>query len=197
VHILASVDIAGSWWQYVALFVAVAASWAGVPFVGATALGAAGVAASQGRLNLALVVGVSTLAGEVGGLTGYAIGNRWGREILERPGKHQAGRQRMVERGEHAYARWGRLAVFFTPAIVSGTAKMQHGQFVLWNLLASLAFSVSVAASAYGFGRLFTGHHSPHDIAILLVGLVVGVLVTVHFIRHRNRAATAARPSAG
>ena len=104
----------------------------------------------------------------------------------------------MVERGEHAYARWGRLAVFFTPAIVSGTAKMQHGQFVLWNLLASLGFSVSVAASAYGFGRIFTGHHSLHDIAILLVGLVVGVLVTVlHFLRHRRRAAKAARPSAG
>ena len=129
-HVLASVDIAGTWWQYVALFVAVAASWAGVPFIGATALGAAGVAASQGKLNLAFVVGVSTLAGEVGGLIGYAIGNRWGRQLLERPGKHQAGRQRMVERGERAYARWGRLAVFFTPAIVSGTAKMQHGQFV-------------------------------------------------------------------
>ena len=195
-HLVASVDIAGSWWQYVALFAAVAASWAGVPFIGATALGAAGVAASQGRLDLALVVGVSTLAGEAGGLAGYAIGNRWGREILERPGRHQAGRQRMVERGEHAYARWGRLAVFFTPAIVSGTAKMQHGQFVLWNLLASLAFSVSVAASAYGLGRIFTGHHSPHDIAILLVGLVVGVLVTVQFLRHRHRAATA-RSSAG
>jgi len=197
VHILASVDIAGTWWQYVALFVAVAASWAGVPFIGATALGAAGVAASQGKLNLALVVGVSTLAGEVGGLTGYAIGNRWGRQILERPGRHQAGRQRMVERGERAYGRWGRLAVFFTPAIVSGTAKMQHGQFVLWNLLASLGFSVSVAASTYGLGRIFTGHHSPHDIAILLVGLVVGVLVTVLFIRHRHRAASEARPSAG
>jgi len=198
VHILASVDIAGSWWQYVALFVAVAASWAGVPFIGATALGAAGVAASQGKLNLALVVGVSTLAGEVGGLIGYAIGNRWGRQLLERPGKHQAGRQRMVERGERAYATWGRLAVFFTPAIVSGTAKMQHGQFVLWNLLASLGFSVSVAASAYGMGRIFTGHYSPHDIATLLVGLVVGILVTVFYVRHRQRStAKAAGPSAG
>jgi len=198
VHILASVDIAGSWWQYVALFVAVAASWAGVPFIGATALGAAGVAASQGKLNLALVVGVSTLAGEVGGLIGYAIGNRWGRQLLERPGQHQAGRQRMVEHGERAYATWGRLAVFFTPAIVSGTAKMQHGQFVLWNLLASLGFSVSVAASAYGMGRLFTGHYSPHDIATLLVGLVVGILVTVLYVRHRQRStAKAAGPSAG
>lgn len=196
-HTLASVNVAGTWWQYVALFMAVAASWAGVPFIGATALGAAGVAASQGKLNLALVVGVSTLAGEVGGLIGYAIGNRWGRQLLERPGKHQAGRRRMVERGERAYARWGRLAVFFTPAIVSGTAKMQHGQFVLWNLLASLGFSVSVAASAYGLGRIFTGHYSPHDIATLLVGVVVGVLVTVLFVRHRHRSAAAARPSAG
>ena len=37
VHMFASVDIAGTWWQYVGLFVAVAASWAGVPFIGATA----------------------------------------------------------------------------------------------------------------------------------------------------------------
>jgi len=195
VHVLASTDIAGSWWQYVALFFAVAASWAGVPFIGATALGAAGVAASQGKLNLALVVGVSTLAAEVGGLIGYAIGNRWGRQLLERPGKHQAGRERMVQRGEVAYATWGRLAVFFTPAIVSGTAKMKRGQFVIWNLLASLGFSVSVAASSYGVGRIFTGHDSPHDIATLLVGLFVGVLVTVLFVRHRHRTTASAPPA--
>jgi membrane protein DedA with SNARE-associated domain len=193
---LAAAAIAGSWWEYVALFAAVAASWAGVPVIGATALGLAGVAASQGKLNLALVIAVSTAAGEVGGLIGYAIGNRWGRELVERPGKHQAGRRRMMQRGEQAYARWGRVAVFFTPAIVSGTAKMQHGQFILWNLVASLAFSVSVAASSYGFGRIFTGHHSPLDVGTLLVGLVIGTLVTM-FVRHRRRSGAASRRSAG
>jgi membrane-associated protein len=196
VHTLASATIAGSWWEYLALFAAVAASWAGVPVIGATALGLAGVAASQGKLNLALVIAVATAAGEVGGLIGYAIGNRWGRELVERPGKHQAGRQRMMQRGEQAYARWGRIAVFFTPAIVSGTAKMQHGQFILWNLVASLAFSVSVAASSYGFGRIFTGHHSALDVGTLLVGLAVG-LVTVLFVRHRRRSGAASRRSAG
>ena len=177
----------GPVWQYAVLFLAVAASWAGVPVIGATALGAAGVAASQGDLNLAAVVIVSTVAGEVGGLVGYAIGNRWGRVLLERPGKHQAGRARMVERGERAYARWGRGAVFFTPAIVSGTAKMQHGQFVAWNFLASLGFSISVAASAYGIGRLFSGHDSARDIATLVVGLLVGAAITVLYVRHRRR----------
>jgi membrane protein DedA with SNARE-associated domain len=178
----------GAGWQYVLLFLAVAASWAGVPVIGASALGAAGVAASQGDLDLAWVILVSTAAGEVGGLIGYGIGNRWGRVLLERPGKHQEGRERMVERGERAYARWGRVAVFFTPAIVSGTAKMQRGQFVVWNLLASLGFTISVAASSYGIGRLFSGHYSVRDIATLIVGLLVGAAITMLYVRHRRRA---------
>jgi membrane protein DedA with SNARE-associated domain len=190
---LAAADVAGSWWQYLLLFVAVAASWAGVPFIGATALGAAGAAASQGNLNLTAVVLTATAAGEVGGLIGYSIGNRWGRRLLERPGKHQAGRQRMVERGEIAYARWGRLAVFFTPAIVSGTAKMRYGQFVLWNLLAAFGFAVSVAASAYGIGRVVTGNETPGDVATLALGIAVGVVVAVLFVQRRHRS----RPEEG
>ncbi len=190
--VLATAGVAvDTWWQYLLLFVAVAASWAGVPFIGATALGAAAVAASQGRLNLAVVVGVATVAGEVGGLVGYAVGDRWGQFLLERPGKHQEGRRKMVEKGERAYAKWGRLAVFFTPAVVSGTAKMRHGQFVLWNLIASFAFAVSVAASAFGVGRIVTGNTSLHDIVTLLVGLAMGSLVMVWFVHlhHRRRSA--------
>jgi membrane protein DedA with SNARE-associated domain len=177
----------GPAWQYVVLFLAVAASWAGVPAIGATALGAAGAAASQGDLDLAVVIAVATVAGEVGGLVGYAIGDRWGRQILERPGKHREGRERVMERGERAYARWGRVAVFFTPAIVSGTAKMQHGQFVLWNLIASLVFSVSVAASAFGIGRLISGDHSARDIGSLVVGLAAAVVLML-YVRRRRRA---------
>jgi membrane protein DedA with SNARE-associated domain len=185
-----------TWWQYLLLFLAVAASWAGVPVIGATALGAAAVAASQGGLNLALVIGVATVAGEVGGLIGYAVGDRWGQVLLERPGKHQEGRRRMVERGERAYARWGRLAVFFTPALVSGTAKMHRGQFVVWNLIASFAFSVSVAASAFGIGRVVTGHTSLRDIVTLLVGLAMGTLVMVWSVRHHRRRSAARRSEA-
>jgi membrane-associated protein len=179
----------------VVLFLAVAASWAGVPAIGATALGAAGAAASVGDLNLAVVIVVSTVAGEVGGLVGYAIGDRWGRQLLERPGKRQEGREKMVARGEAAYSRWGRVAVFFTPAIVSGTAKMHHGQFVVWNLLASFGFSVSVAASAYGIGRLVAGDHSARDIGALLVGLCVGAVIVILYFRRRRRRLDSARHS--
>jgi len=177
-----------TWWQYLLLFLAVGASWAGLPFIGTAALGAAAVAASQDKLDLAAVIVVAVIAGEVGGLGGYAIGRRWGRRLLDRPGRHQAGREKMMERGERLYARWGWLAVFVTPAIVSGTAKMPPYRFALWNLLDSLGWSVSVTASAYGVSRLVTGHHTGHDIAILVIGLGAGALFAVAAVRrHRTR----------
>ena len=182
--------LVGTWWQYLLLFLAVAASWAGVPLIGTAALGAAAVAASQRRLDLAAVIVVSVVAGEAGGLGGYAIGRRWGRRLLERPGRHQARREKVMERGENVYARWGFLAVFVTPAIVSGTAKMPPYKFAFWNLLDSLGWTVSVAASAYGIGRLATGHHTWHDIAILVVGLATGALITVTAVRRHRRRTT-------
>ena len=100
-----------------------------------------------------------------------------------------------MERGERLYARWGWLAVFVTQAIVSGTAKMPPYRFALWNLLDALGWTVSVAASVYGVGRLATGHHTWHDIAILVIGLAVGALVTVTAVR-RHRRRTAQRPAA-
>jgi membrane protein DedA with SNARE-associated domain len=193
---MVAAGLGSTWWQYLLLFLAVAASWAGVPFIGTAALGAAALAASQRRLDLAAVIVVSVLAGEAGGLGGYAVGRRWGRQLLERPGRHQAGREKMEERGERLYARWGPVAVFVTPAIVSGTAKMLPYRFALWNLLDSLTWSISVAASAYGVSRLVTGHHAWHDIAILAVGLGAAALVTVVAVRrHRKRAAR--HPAAG
>jgi membrane protein DedA with SNARE-associated domain len=182
--------LGSTWWQYLLLFLAVAASWAGVPVIGTAGLGAAAVAASQQKLQLTAVIVVAVIAGEVGGLGGYVIGRRWGRRLLERPGRHQAGREKIMQRGERLYARWGWLAVFFTPAIVSGTAKMPPYRFALLNLLDSLGWTVSVAASAYGLGRLATGHHTGHDIAILAIGLGAGIIVAVAARRrHRRRAA--------
>ena len=157
--------------------------------MGTAALGAAALAASQQKLGLAAVIAVAVIAGEAGGLCGYAIGRRWGRRLLERPGRHQARREKMMARGQGLYVRWGWLAVFVTPAVVSGTAKMPPYRFAFWNLLDSLAWTVSVAASAYGVGRLATGHDTWHDVAILAVGLGAGALIIVTAVRRRRRRA--------
>lgn len=186
----------GTWWPYVVLFLTVTASWAGIPAVGPAAIGAATVAASQNKLDLTAVVVVSVLASEVGGICGYAIGRRWGRRLMERPGPHQARRIKVEERGERLYARWGGLAVFFTPGIVSGTARMSPYRFAFWNLLASFAWTVSVVASTYGVSKLVTGESTWRDLASLIVGLGVAALV-IHFIMRRwRRTSRGRRPAA-
>jgi membrane protein DedA with SNARE-associated domain len=174
-------------WEYVLLFLAVMISWAGVPLVGSAALGAAAVGASQGNLNIAAVMIIATIAGEVGGIIGYRVGDRWGRQLIDRPGKRQASRQELMAKGERAYAKWGRLAVFFTPAIISGTAKMRQGQFIVWNFVASAGFALAVAPTAYGAGRVATGHNSTKDVIILIFGLAMSALLVMILVRRHRR----------
>lgn len=182
----ATVDVVVNWWKYFLVLIAVAASWSGVPFLGATAASAAGVAASQGDLHLAVVVIVILIGGETGGAIGYHIGLRWGRQLIQRPGRHQAYRERILRKGEHAYEKWGRLAVFFTPAIVSGTAKMRRGQFLVWNFVDVIGFTFATVGAAYGIARLSTGHHGVDDVLILVLGVSLGGLLLYLVRRHRK-----------
>jgi membrane protein DedA with SNARE-associated domain len=174
-HVLGTAGTDNAWWILLVVFLAVTASWAGVPVIGGLAAGTAGALASQGKLGLAAVITIVAIAGEVGGLIGYRIGFRWGRSLVERPGRRQASREKALATGEHFYAKWGRFAVFVTPAIVSGTAGMRHREFAVWNFLAALGFAIFTVAGAYGIGRLVTGHHATEDIAILVLGIVFGL----------------------
>ena len=130
---------------------------------------------------------IAAVAGEVGGIIGYRVGDRWGRQLIDRPGKRQASRKELMAKGERAYAKWGRLAVFFTPAIISGTAKMKQGQFVVWNLVASTAFALAVAPTAYGVGRVATGHNSTKDVVFLVFGLAMSALLVLVLMRRHRR----------
>src|SRR5690348_460973 len=168
-------SVSGDFWTYLGIFALVLLGWAGIPGIGATVLGAATVAASQGKLNIAAVLIVAIIAVEVGGLVGYSVGVRWGRELLSHPGPLLERRQRALTAGEAMYAKWGRLAVFFTPCLVSGIAKMRYSQFVVWNLLAGGVYVISVGFSIYGAGKVATGHHDAGSVGSLVVGIAVGV----------------------
>ena len=175
-HTLAAAESsasAGSW-VYFAIFALVMLGWAGIPGIGATVLAAATAAASQGELNIAAVLVVAIIAVEVGGMAGYSVGMRWGRALLSHPGPFLARRQGVLTAGEAMYVKWGRLAVFFTPCMVSGIAKMKYSQFVVWNFLAGAIYVVSVGLSVYGASEIATGHRDPVSVGSLVGGLAVG-----------------------
>lgn len=188
----------GGPWAYVAVFALVAVGWAGIPAIGGAVIAGAAVLASQGHLNLAGVLVASVLGTEAGGLAGYAIGIRWGRALLNQPGPWLERRQRALATGEILYDRWGRLAVFFTPVLVSGIVRMKYSQFVLWNFLAGAVYVLSVGPAAYGAGKVSSGQASLGAVGTLLAGIAVGVaaflLARRYYRRHKARHAPATGP---
>lgn len=196
-HSLATASSAsmGGLWAYLAVFLLVMIGWAGIPAIGGTVIAGAAVLASQGKLNIVAVLIVSVLATEAGGLIGYAVGLRWGREIMSHPGPWLRRRQEAVGTGEALYAKWGRLAVFFTPCIVSGIARMNRAQFAVWNLLAGAVYVLSVGPAAYGAGKITSGQQGLEGGGSLIAGVAVGVVAFVLARRHHRR--QKARRSAG
>ena len=178
-------------WAYLVVFAAAAAGYMGIPFVGTAVVSFAAVLASQGRLNVWAVLAVAAVGCEVGGIGGFKIGARWGRQLLEHPGPGLAWRKKAVTKGEEMYQKWGRAAVFVTPSVVSGVLRMKFRQFVVWNFLAGTVFVVAVGAGAYGLGRVSTGHHDPASLAMLIGGVAIAavcvVLVQRDYRRHKAR----------
>jgi membrane protein DedA with SNARE-associated domain len=188
-HSLAAADTAsmGGAWAYLAVFVLVMIGWAGVPAIGGAVIAGAAVLASQGHLNIVAVLIVSILATGIGGLIGYAVGLRWGRAIMDHPGPWLLRRQQAVATGEALYAKWGRLAVFFTPCMVSGIARMKRSQFAVWNLLAGAVYVLSVGPAAYGAGKISSSGEGLEGGGSLIAGVAVGVAAFVLARRYHRR----------
>lgn len=174
-------------WAYVLIFLMMLLSCAGMPFVGTLAVGGGAVLASQHHLLLAPVLVAAVIGGEIGGIAGYWIGVRWGRQLMQRPGRRQEQRLKVLERGEQLYAKWGRLAVFVTTAMISGTARMKFSQFVVWNLITVTAFVMALGPTSYGAGKIARGEHDPESLAMLALGLAVAVGIAAVSIVHRRR----------
>ncbi len=187
-------------WAYLVVFALMTLSFAGIPAVGTAVVGWAAVLASQGKLNIVAVLIVAAIGAEAGGLAGYSIGDRWGRKLLDRPGRGQERRQKAVTRAAAIYAKWGRLAVFFTPTLVSGMVKMKYSQFVVWNFVVGAVFVLSVGPAAYGMGKVSEGEQDWGSLGALVAGLAIAAgcaMLAARYYRRRKARRLLAGASAG
>ena len=182
---------------YPLLFLLVAGESAGALVPGETSLIVAGALAAQGRLSLPLVIAVAASAAIVGDNTGYLLGRRGLRRLLDRPGRRAATRRRLVERGEKFFARRGAAAVFFArwlPGLrvvtswLAGTDRMPWHRFLLWNTLGGIAWAATIGSLAYLLGRSGGGALG----AIGFVGLAITGLV--YLVTHVRRLTSRRKP---
>jgi membrane protein DedA with SNARE-associated domain len=187
-------------WAYLAVFALMTLTFIGIPAVGPAVVGWAAVLASQGKLNIVAVLIVAALGAEAGGLIGYGIGARWGRKILDHPGPWQEPRRNTVARAEAVYAKWGRLAVFVTPTLVSGVLRMKYSQFVVWNFVVGSVYVLSVGPAAYGAGKVAANEQDGESLAALVAGLAIAAgcaMLAARYYRRRRARRFAGRASAG
>ncbi|MDQ2895990.1 MAG: hypothetical protein M3Y09_10150 [Actinomycetota bacterium] len=174
--------------SYAILYIGVAASWVGIPIIGAGVLAAAGVLAGEGQLDIWLVIVVAALASWTGGYGGYLLGLH-AREALVGPrGRWQRQRRRAMRAGERVYRRWGPLAVFLTPAWVSGALRMPRNSFLAWNALAAIVSSLVAVFGAYAIATAVLGKLSTQGgVTMLAMAAVALTAVAVLARRHRHR----------
>jgi hypothetical protein len=111
--------------SYLVLLLGVAASWIGVPLVGGAVLATAGVLASDGQLDVWLVLLVAAMGAWSGGYIGYLIGVRAGVALISRPGRWQ--RQRRHAPSPDTLASPDReLRSMFLTATGSGTGAVSR-----------------------------------------------------------------------
>jgi membrane-associated protein len=177
---------------YPLMFLLIMAESSGLPLPGETALITAAVLASQGRLEIALVIPLAALAAIVGDNIGYGIGRKGGRWLLERPGWFQARRERALSDGEVFFAKHGPKAVFFGrfflglrvwASWLAGITRMQWRSFVLWNACGGIIWATAVGLVGY-----FLGHAAGNAIQTFGLFGLLGVLVAIGggFFAHRR-----------
>jgi membrane protein DedA with SNARE-associated domain len=188
----ALIDVAGHV-GYVALFLLIMFEASGVPLPGETALVAGGVLASQGRLEIYFVIALAAAGAIIGDNMGYLVGRRGGRRLLERPGRFEKQRRRVLETGEPFFEKHGPKAVFFGRWILglrvwaswlAGITHMPWRSFVFWNAAGGISWAVTVGLAAYFIGDQIGTIIRDAGLVALAVVVVLGAGI-LHLRRRR------------
>ena len=168
----------------------------GVPSPGETALVLAAVLASQGKLQIWLVILIGVVSAIVGDNLGYLLGRKLGREVLIARGPLHEHRRRAIEAGDRFFARHGPKAVFiarwialvrFAAAWLAGIDKMPFRQFFFWNALGGITWGIT-----FGLVGYFGGHAAANVLAQagIIGAIVLGAVVVGAFsyVKLRGRA---------
>jgi membrane protein DedA with SNARE-associated domain len=156
----------------------------GIPSPGETALVLAAVLASQGKLQIWLVLVIGIASAIMGDNIGYLLGRRFGRGVLEAPGPFHARRLLLIRAGDRFFDRHGGKTVFLArwialirvaAAWLAGINKMPYKEFFFWNAFGGITWGIT-----FGLVGYYGGHAATHVLGqIGIVGAVILGLMLV------------------
>ncbi len=171
----------------------------GFPSPGETALILAAVLASEGKLQIWLVLVIGIASAIVGDSIGYELGRRLGREVLTARGPFQGERTRAVAAGERFFAKHGNKTIFFArwitgvrsaAAWLAGIDRMHYPTFLLYNAAGAITWGLT-----YGLVGYYGGQAAADVItkvgtyALIAIAVVAVIALVVWQVRKRRTAA--------
>ncbi len=163
----------------------------GFVFPGETAAILGGVLGSKGGVSLGGIVAVVVVCAIVGDSVGYAIGDRWGHQLLQLGPLRK--RQKGIAGALDQLSRRGAIAVFvgrfsaFLRAVIPGLAgmsKLRYRVFLPANAIGGICWGLLYVLLGYFVGeRVEKASGIASDILLGLIAVVVVVL----FLRHRRK----------
>jgi membrane protein DedA with SNARE-associated domain len=178
-----------SGWAYAIVFV-LALLDALVPIVPSeTSVITAGVVASQGDLNVMLVILFAAGGAFAGDNAAYWLGNRFGRRINDRFFTSEKAKQRIAWAHRQVTERGGELIVIarFIPAgrtvvtLSAGTLEYPYRKFVVFDAVAALSWALYAALLGYFGGKAF--EDQPWKGLLLAFAIAFAVTGAVELVR--------------
>ena len=160
----------------------------------------AGLFASRGDLNLAVLIVLCVLAAIAGDTVGYWFGRKTGEKLFLRE-ESRLFKKSHLAKARAFYDRHGGktivLARFmpfirtFAP-IVAGAAKMNYPKFLMYNLIGGVGWGLGMPLVGFGIGTFLRDRFTPKQVDnyfLLIVLAVIGLSVlptVVHVLKDQD-----------
>ncbi len=174
-------------WGLLAIFVTMTAESAGLPISSEIVVPLGGALASQGKLNLVLVIAVASLANLTGSLIAFWLTRRFGeRIVLSRLGRRlglSRGHLRLANRFFERFGLWavfiGRLLPIVRTYISfpAGVSKIGYVRFVVATLAGAIPWNFALAYAGYKLGQQYQTVAKDISPFVIPIAIVVVILL--------------------
>jgi membrane-associated protein len=165
---------------------------------GDTLLFGAGLAASQGKLSLLVLILATITAAVIGDNVGYSIGKRMGRKVFTKEDGILF-RKEYITTAEKFYEKHGGKTIIiarFTPIVrtfapvVAGASNMDRKRFFSFNIIGGVLWGAGMPLLGYFLGKRIPGLDKYMELIILGV-VALSILIAIGHILKDQKTRTA------
>lgn len=156
----------------------------------------AGFIASQGYLNIAVLIFGSFVCAVLGDNVGYATGYRFGRRLFQKEDNWLFHKKNLVKT-QSFYEKHGKKALVlarfmpivrtFAP-IVAGIGSMHYRTFMAYNLIGGLLWTVGITLLGFSLGKTIPAEQvDKYLLPIILAIIILSIVPSIIHLIQENR----------